>query len=362
MGSSLYGRSVLVGTGVAFSVLPIITVSLRFYARSISRAKLGADDWIMIPALVIIVALGVTQIISAEIGELGEHQTLGPDGQLVLTPQLVNYEKCKYILQVLGQFELAVVKVSILLFYRRIFTVRSFRIIDNFAIALTIIWGMAFTLAVTFQCTPISTIWTQFEMNYTPYCTNQRQYYLAGAVSSLILDFMVFALPFPPLMKLKMSPKQKLGVASIFLLGSIVVGVGLTRVIIFAQTIKWVKANPLVFFTDVTFYTANTLFWTLIENSVAIIGACIPALRPLFTNLQQPKPSWPNPYEVSSRGEPFTSRQKINDRSSIDSGSASRRIETQQSHPHEDYIEMAPQKAVPENGIMVQTEFYGGTV
>lgn len=108
-------------------------------------------------------------------------------------------------------------------------------------------------------------------------------------------------------------------------------------------------------------YTANTIFWTLIENSVAIIGACIPALRPLFTSIQQPKPSWPNPYEVSSR-DPFTSRQKINDQSSVDSGSASRRNETQQSHSHETNIEMAPRKAVPENGIMVQTEFYGGRV
>jgi hypothetical protein len=50
--SSLYGKRVLVGTGIAFSILPTIAVGLRFYARRIGGAKLGLDDWLMVPALV----------------------------------------------------------------------------------------------------------------------------------------------------------------------------------------------------------------------------------------------------------------------------------------------------------------------
>ena len=52
MSSSPYSKSVLVGTGVVFSILPIIAVGLRFYARTLSSAKLGLDDWIMLPAVV----------------------------------------------------------------------------------------------------------------------------------------------------------------------------------------------------------------------------------------------------------------------------------------------------------------------
>ena len=52
MDGSLYSKSVLIGTGVVFTILPMMAVGLRFYARIHSRAKLGADDWIMIPALV----------------------------------------------------------------------------------------------------------------------------------------------------------------------------------------------------------------------------------------------------------------------------------------------------------------------
>ena len=52
--ASPYGRLVLDGTGVALSILAAIFVSLRFYARSLSRAHLGIDDWTMVPALVIL--------------------------------------------------------------------------------------------------------------------------------------------------------------------------------------------------------------------------------------------------------------------------------------------------------------------
>ena len=45
-------KGALEATAVIFAVLPVVAVGLRFYARSISNAKLGIDDWLMIPAMV----------------------------------------------------------------------------------------------------------------------------------------------------------------------------------------------------------------------------------------------------------------------------------------------------------------------
>lgn len=52
-----YTKPVLVGNGVAFTVLPIIVVSLRFYARRVARVAVGIDDWCIVVALVNIQAL-----------------------------------------------------------------------------------------------------------------------------------------------------------------------------------------------------------------------------------------------------------------------------------------------------------------
>lgn len=47
-----YGKPVLVGNGVTFTILPILVVGLRLYARRRSRVPVGIDDWFIVVALV----------------------------------------------------------------------------------------------------------------------------------------------------------------------------------------------------------------------------------------------------------------------------------------------------------------------
>lgn len=49
---SQYSSQVLVGNGVAFTILPMIFVALRFYARRVARAAVGIDDCCIVLALV----------------------------------------------------------------------------------------------------------------------------------------------------------------------------------------------------------------------------------------------------------------------------------------------------------------------
>lgn len=58
-----YTQSVLIGTSVLFIVLPIAAVALRFYSRALVQARLGMDDWITIPSMVICIGLAANQII-----------------------------------------------------------------------------------------------------------------------------------------------------------------------------------------------------------------------------------------------------------------------------------------------------------
>lgn len=50
--SSQYQKPVLVGVGVTFTILPMVVVGLRFYARHFTRATVGMDDWFILFALV----------------------------------------------------------------------------------------------------------------------------------------------------------------------------------------------------------------------------------------------------------------------------------------------------------------------
>lgn len=80
---------------------------------------------------------------------------------------------------------------------------------------------------------------------------------------------------------------------------------GIARVVSFEQAVKFTTQNPEVFFKDTLCesflrgkrmgvplhivsnaaldYTAGPLFWIFAENAIAITGACLPTLAPLWT-------------------------------------------------------------------------------
>lgn len=142
------------------------------------------------------------------------------NGVVSHTTQLYIYEKTKYTYQLLGTIGLWVVKLSILLFFRRIFSVQAFRSVNNIFIGITVAWGIAFTFTVAFQCTPVSTIWNKFEMEYTANCVQVHPFYLFLAISDLILDISIYFLPIPHVWQLQLPLRQKFAVGGIFLLGS----------------------------------------------------------------------------------------------------------------------------------------------
>jgi hypothetical protein len=157
--------------------------------------------------------------IATILGGLGTHQIL-VDGQLAHTRQLLVYEKTKYTFHVLGTVGLGVIKLSVLFFYRRVFAIRAFYIINNAFIGLTIAWTIAITFALAFQCYPVHLFWDLYESEYPEHCVNVTDLYIAVAISDMVLDILIFLLPIPHLWTLKMPLRRKLAVGGVFLTGS----------------------------------------------------------------------------------------------------------------------------------------------
>ncbi|KAI0592816.1 hypothetical protein F4775DRAFT_599290 [Biscogniauxia sp. FL1348] len=276
-----YPPSVLIGTAVLFIVTSIGSVGLRFYSRSISRAKLGIDDWITLPVMVICVALSVTQIVATTAGGLGSHLEL-VDGRLRYPMRFYVYEKTRYAYEVIGAFCLGVTKVSVLLFFRRLFPVRAFSIINNVLIGITLAWCIAYTVATAIRCSPVSTFTDRFETEFNYFCVDEYQLFLLSyTASDLALDIIIFLLPVPMVWRLQMPWRQKLAVAGIFLLGSI------QSLTLIGSAIYFAKAEPRRWNLDITWNSADLLFWNLAENAVGLLGCSLPSYAPLFKNILQ---------------------------------------------------------------------------
>lgn len=74
-------------------------------------------------------------------------------------------------------------------------------------------------------------------------------------------------------------------------------------------------------------YTGGPLFWIFAENAVAIIGACLPTLAPLWTTKQHPSKSKSFYSSRSSHSTPYSNLEGYHDiRSDPDEASINRLV------------------------------------
>ncbi len=118
---------------------------------------------------------------------------------------------------------LGVIKISILLFYRRLFVVKPFMVASSVMMALVASWAVSFTSAMAAQCNPPPYFWKSFEIDYPAHCIQVQLMYEGLAYSDLILDVLVLSLPIPMVASLQLPWKTKIKVIDVLMLGSVYV-------------------------------------------------------------------------------------------------------------------------------------------
>lgn len=111
------------------------------------------------------------------------------------------------------------IKLSVLLFYRRIFVTRPFRFYNDIVIVLILLWTIVFLCTEIFSCGihPAE----QWSKNHSAgRCINQTQLLLWFTITDVVSDIVVLAMPYGCIKKLQLDKRRKIGVAGIFMLGT----------------------------------------------------------------------------------------------------------------------------------------------
>ncbi|KAI1091711.1 hypothetical protein F5B19DRAFT_457258 [Rostrohypoxylon terebratum] len=270
-----YSQSQMIGLGVAFLILPIVCVALRLWAKALGKG-IKLDDWLVVAGAAVSVGCCVVQLVAAIDGQLGQHQTVGPDGQPLLDdPRFVIYEKCKLAVNILSTVGLGFVKSSILVFYMNIFYGKPFKIASQVVLGLVVSWTVSFFFANLFTCFPITPF---IEAFYHNKCVDGLALWYGMAISDILIDVVILVMPIPMVFQLQLPLKQKLGVLVMFLLGATVCAFSLTRALIYVH----VGERLTLHFNDETYYTSPVFFWAVIELSTAVLSACLPTYRPIW--------------------------------------------------------------------------------
>lgn len=267
----------IVGVTTFLTVLALLAIVLRFCARRLKKVGLGWDDYTIVLAMLFTIVSAICIYVGAADGDLARHVELDEQGNGVWTHRDVVFLEILFAQQLSSTLTFGLTKLSVLLFYKRVFRGDTFNAAVWTMISIVGVWFIAFFFANLLQCYPISTNWEASGAQVSS-CINTNMMYLAQAWTDILTDMMILSLPIPCIWALQMPVRHKVGVTAVFLLGILTVLAGIAKLVVFYHVIALAHGGDF----DITWYETPGVLWPLVESALGVVGACLPLLRPLF--------------------------------------------------------------------------------
>jgi len=183
------------------------------------------------------------------------------------------------LISLLSFAALGLVKLSVVLLYRRVFNGNKAFNIYSLVLCITVVlWSLSFTLAIILQCGSRPWEWWQTRESIIEYCDNTAAEYVGACFSDIFIDLLILTAPLPIIAKLHMSFGQKLGLCAVFALGFLSTVAGIMRSVILAI----ITYDTTFGHRDLLAVDTSIVIWSVVEVGAAIIGSCLPTIRPLF--------------------------------------------------------------------------------
>ncbi|KAL4979890.1 hypothetical protein BDW66DRAFT_156939 [Aspergillus desertorum] len=157
------------------------------------------------------------------------------------------------------------IKAGMVIFYKRLADRTKYQTIYNITLALLGAAWLVLFLDIVLKCYPPNRQWKGLT-DPTLACPEQPttvNYWLT-ILFNIFSDVFIICLPISQVARLKMAPRQKWGVISVFLLGGLVVIASIIRAIYSHRNEQMITCTV-----------------SMIETAIAIIASCLPVLRTL---------------------------------------------------------------------------------
>lgn len=188
----------------------------------------------------------------------------------------------QFVGQLLWLITTGIIKISILLYYRRLSGSFSpkFKIASWVGIWYNIAFMVGFLCVGMLYCRPLAAYWLQFDLQWvseghTWSCpVDQRLSLPVSGALSVVGDFYSTLLPLCLVYTLNMPKRQKRALYLLFVFGFLVVTAGLVRTILLTHLTRSTY--------DSSWWSYKAWTWSMLELYLAIIIASAPALKPFF--------------------------------------------------------------------------------
>ena len=150
--------------------------------------------------------------------KLAVHYDFGKHVKDARPDAIAKWYKILYVYQNFYVAAVATTKFSVLLFYNRVFSTRSFRMVLYAIGATVMMWWIAMQFASIFTCTPIDFTWNRHGPGH---CINLERFYLGQAIPNIVTDIVLLSITIPMIWRLQLPRSQKVALSGVFLLGSL---------------------------------------------------------------------------------------------------------------------------------------------
>ncbi|GAM91100.1 hypothetical protein ANO11243_091470 [Dothideomycetidae sp. 11243] len=202
---------------------------------------------------------------------------------------------------VMAVVALASIKISAVLFYRRIFHIDGLRskldVASIITIPIVIIWAILYTIFQYTECgTHLSAFWLGTAAEY---CNLTAPFEISMVVTDLALDLWILAMPLPQvstttvtltvhtdrhqILRLHVTNAKKLSVVGVFLLAFVGVGASVARVVVYSQ----VYGGGVAYLSthDEGVMATTTYYLDLLETGISCVAVNLPTLWHVITKL-----------------------------------------------------------------------------
>ncbi|KAI4169554.1 MAG: hypothetical protein LQ343_005634 [Gyalolechia ehrenbergii] len=247
---------------MAATILAVVARVLTKFA--ISR-RLTSDDYMIFAALALSIGQGIAISLQTSNGA-GRHQ------DALSASQLDKYYKCDYTSNLLFIMNLCFTKLSVLQMLKTITPVKEhIRMLTGVG-AFVLVWSFASELVSAFQC-GVTETWKPFGNK----CIDRTSFWTSYGVLNLVTEAALVVLPLVIVWKIQTKTMKK---AIIFLCFA-------SRIMVLAGIIvQLIYVNRARDTSDETFDTWPTVLSAETVQSLSIITACIPCLKPFLESLE----------------------------------------------------------------------------
>lgn len=248
---------------IGAQAIALLFVLGRVISRVFVIGILGWDDILIVFAWLNGLVLSILFCVATEYGQ-------GYRLENVPLDLLANSFSITYITLILYQLALCFTKLSILVFYLRVFPARRERLLSWGTIIFMAVASIPILIVDILQCNPA----TQSSF-FSPdvVCLPPMPILITSTVVHTILDGWLIIMVIPVVTSLKIPKGQKTALMCVLSLGVLVILASAARL---SSILNQDKSS------DITWVIADFDIWTVLEVSLGIICASAPAIRPLL--------------------------------------------------------------------------------